>query len=532
VLVRDVAYRQIPRVARANKHRAAGEWIESLGRPDDHAELLAHHYSTALELATVAGTRDVNLSARARRALADAGDRASSLNAYAAAAVFYERALAVTAGDEPPRSELLFRRAEALYRTSDERRERALDEARKELLAAGDNETAAVVEALLSDVWWGRGQLEASLEHLAQALELMRDAAPTPAKARVLMQAAQSHLEAQEFSDAITLAEEALVIARAHRMKHIEAEALVHRGNAKYSRGDEEGRRDIECGLALALEAGDLPSAARASFTLSTFEPDIPRALELLSAAEELYQRLGDATGTRQVRASRVNRLGSTGRWDEALELADDLIAECEEVGPHRVEWVLRYWRARMRFARGDSAGALDDLERGIAVERTAGGRALRFNLGVAARLYLELGRLDEARALSREFLAAPPIDPRAWPLDFVLVAGELGFADALERPAKLLAKMPPGRGWTAIKLAVIEGRLVAAADFAATAGTPSYAAELRLAAAERLVRKGRHAEANAQLEQALPFFRSVGAAQYIRQAETLLAASKPAPER
>ena len=43
VLLRDVAYGQIPRPARAQKHRRAGDWIEGLGRPDDHAELLAYH---------------------------------------------------------------------------------------------------------------------------------------------------------------------------------------------------------------------------------------------------------------------------------------------------------------------------------------------------------------------------------------------------------------------------------------------------------------------------------------------------------
>jgi predicted ATPase len=39
VLLRDVAYGQIPRRSRAEKHRRAAQWIEGLGRPDDHAEL-------------------------------------------------------------------------------------------------------------------------------------------------------------------------------------------------------------------------------------------------------------------------------------------------------------------------------------------------------------------------------------------------------------------------------------------------------------------------------------------------------------
>ena len=54
VLLRDAAYGQIPRATRAGKHLKAAGWIESLGRPDDHAEMLAHHYLAALELARAA----------------------------------------------------------------------------------------------------------------------------------------------------------------------------------------------------------------------------------------------------------------------------------------------------------------------------------------------------------------------------------------------------------------------------------------------------------------------------------------------
>ena len=49
-LVRDVAYGQIPRADRAVKHVGAAGWIEGLGRPQDHAELLAGHYLAAVEL--------------------------------------------------------------------------------------------------------------------------------------------------------------------------------------------------------------------------------------------------------------------------------------------------------------------------------------------------------------------------------------------------------------------------------------------------------------------------------------------------
>jgi len=47
-----------------------------------------------------------------------------------------------------------------------------------------------------------------------------------------------------------------------------------------------------------------------------------------------------------------------------------------------------------------------------------------------------------------------------------------------------------------------------------------------RLRAAERLVRDGRRAEADEQLQRALAFYRSVGATRYVREGEALLAAS------
>ena len=50
-LVRDVAYGQIPRAERAVRHRLAAQWIEALGRPEDHSETTAHHYLQALEYA-------------------------------------------------------------------------------------------------------------------------------------------------------------------------------------------------------------------------------------------------------------------------------------------------------------------------------------------------------------------------------------------------------------------------------------------------------------------------------------------------
>ncbi len=102
-LVREVAYEQIPRAQRGEKHRRVADWLETLGRPEDLAELLAHHYIAVLDYSEPDG----DLAARAARALGEAGDRALALNAYSAAAGFYRRALEVSgrqrARAAPPR---------------------------------------------------------------------------------------------------------------------------------------------------------------------------------------------------------------------------------------------------------------------------------------------------------------------------------------------------------------------------------------------------------------------------------------------
>ena len=115
-LTREVAYGQLPRTARIAKHRAVAAWIERVAGDGiaDHAELLAHHYLTALELARAARAAEETaaLHGPARRFLVLAGDRAMTLD-VARADVHYRRALALLGGDHPERATVLEKAAEA-----------------------------------------------------------------------------------------------------------------------------------------------------------------------------------------------------------------------------------------------------------------------------------------------------------------------------------------------------------------------------------------------------------------------------------
>ncbi|MBD0348352.1 MAG: AAA family ATPase, partial [Thermoleophilia bacterium] len=212
LLVRDVAYGQIPRAARAAKHRSAAEWLSSLGRPDDHAEMLAHHYVSALRFARAAGQGEGELGERARLALRDAGDRAVALSANAAAARFYRDALELWPRDDPERPSLLLRTGRTRLESAEEGFEE-LEEAVALFLEAGNREAAADAESILGLLCWRKGRNDLADEHDARAEALLVGAPPSAAKAWVLRRLAGRHMVGDRNAEAIRVGQEAIRMA-------------------------------------------------------------------------------------------------------------------------------------------------------------------------------------------------------------------------------------------------------------------------------------------------------------------------------
>jgi predicted negative regulator of RcsB-dependent stress response len=79
---------------------------------------------------------------------------------------------------------------------------------------------------------------------------------------------------------------------------------------------------------------------------------------------------------------------------------------------------------------------------------------------------------------------------------------------------------------WANAALHIVRGEFTAAADIIDQIGSLPDAAYARLRAARALVDAERRAEADKQLGRALTFYRSVGAARYVREAEALPAAT------
>jgi class 3 adenylate cyclase/tetratricopeptide (TPR) repeat protein len=523
--VRDVAYGQIPRAVRAEKHRRAAEWIEALGRAEDHAEMLAHHYLTALELGRAAGRDDKAVEERARLALREAGDRAFALNAFVAAARFFGSALELWPLEDAERPDLLFRYGKTL-RISEEGGEEVLVEARDGLLAAGDEATAAEAEGLLADLAWRQGQPERLAEHLAHAAALVRDAKSSGAKAHVLATMSRFQMLSDENEEAIRVGREALLIAEELGLEELCAFVLNSVGSARANEGDLGGLADLERSLEIALAINSPESIRSYNNLASVYEQvgEVAKAAELYAEGVRISERLGNPPIARTMRLWLLDNPYRVGDWNQALQLANEFIAEVDAGKPHHREGVARCIRSRVRLARGEESAALEEASVALERARVSGDSQILPELllwyGV---VLLETGRTDAAAKIADEWKAAPATNRlgREWADAAVLFAG-LGQSEEL---LSVLANFSGNRWVDAAKL-YVQGEFEAAADLYAEIDTLPYEAFARLQAAKARAGEGKRAEADAQLQQALAFYRSVGATRYIAEGEAFLAAS------
>jgi class 3 adenylate cyclase len=530
-LVRDVAYGQIPRAERASKHRRAAEWLVSLGRPEDHSEMLAHHYLQALDLSHAAGLETAELVEPARLALRDAGDRAAALYAVEAAERFYDASLALWPADAPERADLLYRCAVPVGRHVGGGDPERLAEARDALLAAGDGDRAAEVEMLLAQAHWIQGNRELSDEHAAAAIALLGDGPPTRSRVWVLTRMAnRASLEGEE-DRALELASQARVDSERLGWEEGLSDALNLLGMIRLTAGDEGGVKDIERSVELASASGALGTLLRVSNSLAVahqMHGDLDLGFEVRVECARTAEQLGSESQVRWYQGVLVDHRYRRGDWDEAHRDADDFLERVEAGTPHVVAWQVFAIRAELRLARGDAAGALADAERALATGRANGElQALGFVLAGSAHVSALAGERERAAALARELLDSLRRGRR---MGFAVInlpmlafaAVQLGLGEEL---VTALAGYPESR-WTEAVGAYVAGDFVAAAEVLARAGARPHEAEARLRAAEQLAAEGLRTEAEAQLQQALRFHRSVGATRYVREAETSPAAS------
>ena len=320
--MRDVAYGQIPRADRAAKHLRAAEWIESLGRPEDHAEMLAHHYVNALELARAAGEETDELRERTVRALRDAGDRALALNALAQAHSYFRQARALAPDDV----ELLLRYARVLY-LQDEQGEEELKEARKQLLATRRRETAAEATLLLADIAWKHGRRKDMETYLEEAGSYVAGESASRAQAAVLTERARFEMVAGRMDAALDLGLQALAMAEELELDDLRLRVLNTVGVAHGVLGDPAGLAELEEVIELASQSNAVLELLR-GWNNRTALTRSPQHYQKTREGEDETLRLGRHYGNRgfvrfiEGGASIGNRY-HTGEWEDSFARAE-----------------------------------------------------------------------------------------------------------------------------------------------------------------------------------------------------------------
>jgi class 3 adenylate cyclase/tetratricopeptide (TPR) repeat protein len=485
VLARDVAYSQLPRASRANRHVAAAAWIESKApeRVEDLADVLAFHYASALELARAAGESEqaAELKAPALHFLSLAGDRALGLDTSAALASF-ERALALTPPGNPERAAALARVGEATFhagRLADAME--VLEEAMRSFRMQGDLLSAAHAMGTLANVLFRLGDPRwADLP--ADAVELLEPLPPGPELVSALTELARAEALRGRGEAAVHHAEQALALANELGLPR-PARALGYLGMARCDLGDPGGLDDYRESIDIAIEAGQGREAglshANLGEALWVFE-GAAASLESMRAGIAYAKDRGLAETVTYITGSVLDPLYGQGAFDQALEVAEGIQERSETadvialVNAHAA-------RARIHALRGEVAqvaGSLDWLE---STARKAGAPEYAvIGLASAALARLALGQSQAAATI----LAELPSIPGARKIQYyavylpTMVRTALGVGDR-QLAERLVAGYHSSYPMTAHALATVNAALAEArGDFELAAGGYGEAAE------------------------------------------------------
>jgi class 3 adenylate cyclase/tetratricopeptide (TPR) repeat protein len=542
-LVRDVCYAQIPRASRAERHLKAASWIEEVAaeRVEDHAEILAAHYSVAMTSATPAnGNGSEWVKTNALRFLTLAGDRAIGIDVEAAER-HYAKALELTAGDHPNRPGLLVRHAEALRqrgRFSEAARnlEAAITSFRNRgevLEMAGAMGRYANVLPVLGDP---RGP-----QMVAETVTALESFGASAELVQALADQAGQFFVATEVREAIPIADRAISLAEELGVPE-PARALGFRGAARVYLGDADGLQDMRRALNVAIDQGLAREVALLHNNLAEalWPIEGPRAmLETSQEGGAFAERRGIEEFVFASAAQQVDALVYLGTYEQAADLAEPLVLRLEAAEDVADLIQVRSSQVRILSRRGLLTEA-DPLAR-WAVDKArelADNQYLAIAFPGAAALHLAQAEAGIALELLTQFertanIRVEPSYTSSLP-ETVRTALKAGDPDVAARLAENVEPMYPlyehALATARALLAEHRGEHAIAAGLFADAAerwegfeVPWERAQALLGQARSFIALARGTEASRPLEQAGEIFAALGAKPALAETDALL---------
>jgi DNA-binding MarR family transcriptional regulator len=354
-LVREIAYQNLAKADRRQRHLAAARYFEGIGS-DELAGVLATHYLAAYRSSRAGDEADA-LAAQARIALQAAAERASALHSHRQALGHLELALTVTT-DPAEMAILHLRAAESEESAGDlANGQRHAEQARELYQSVGDAHGA-----LRAATWVGRHQTSQKLEALAiptfetaiAEADQIHDSAEF---AEALAELSRVYMMTQRSGEAVATADQALELAGRHGLMRATVEALINKGTALSGLGRSVEAESVLRGAIAVADRNALPLAslrARNNLQIALID-DGPATLAFMREGRDLSVRFGVSNFRNQFVTQLADLANRMGEGDEVFDEID-AIEEAEQLHP--------FYQSAFAATRALHAALGGDLER------------------------------------------------------------------------------------------------------------------------------------------------------------------------
>ena len=528
-LTREVAYSQIRRADRAQKHEAAAEWIDQrAGQRDDKAELLADHYTQALALREAMGEDTSALAPKALAAYIHAGDQAAATCAYPAAARHLQAALTLA----PPnatalRATLLLGQATALH-NADMADQETLDAALRAQVTVERWEAAAAVERMLSE--WCQNHAPSRDEqdaHLARGAEYAARVAPSTTMCHIAADQAFFLNVSGHAEEALALTGGMIPLAEQAGLEVGRAILLLWHGYARVTLGDLDGVGDMR-DAAEKLAENVHQKTAMAYHNLADAERglgDMPAADAAYTTAASWASRLALTYYADGAAAERAYQAYHAADWNAAC----DLLTHVQATTNQFVENLARIVRGRVNLARDHPHDALRDASGLIGFGTSTGiDEPLYQGLALEARCHDSLDNESAALDTCDRFLTRwrDTGGMTGHSLELCEIATILAQADRHDDIRQATLLLPDACRWREPLLLIADQRYAEAAELYEHLGSHPLAADGHLLAARQAAAVAATTDAAAHANAVLAFAEQTGATLYRHKAERLTVAS------
>ena len=441
-VVRDVAYAQVPRRVRADRHSRIARWIAAKAgdRIGDRATVIAHHDAEALRFATATDMPDVTRFVDAaidshRLAAKHAGRLDTQVQRTQ-----LDAALQLLPPGDPRRPSVMWEMAEAQEAAG------ALDiatklalEARQEFDEAGDLEGWGLATTRLGNMAWAAGTPDVAEAYLGEAIGRLETAPPGPALAEAYSHWAGYHWLRGNSQQAIDFIERVRSVVEVHGSLRARGRILSADGGSRFALGDPSAVDPFRRVLAMAIEAD-------VSIGIATGHLNLGEELRTgwgVDEAMAIHERGLDVSRQRHLEGGRQFLLASlavdyflTMRWEEAAALLEEFDLIPEKLPYMQVAYAGQL--AQLEAVHGKTVSA-NEVEEGLAsAEAIRDLQAVVPGYDIAAWVYELAGGGERALACAREVVERSRasrylLDAFTMPVRILRRAGEL------DRVARLL---------------------------------------------------------------------------------------------